>query len=584
MFRKSIKVRLLAYFLLISLLPILLVGFIPYYKSQEIVQRQVLEFAQSTVNQLNENITYYLKEMDLMARIIYYQLQLSVNQDEQSANDDALFQQEETEELLMELKNNRPFIEDIHVVAANQQATTANGLKKEELEATEWFSDALTRIGEKTWVGPHQNEYTVRPLAGEVISLVHPFSIHDDAEIVTIIIEMKQEELNLLFTRPDLQNLGTLLLIDKFGEVIFSTDPEILEDGAQQYINTINLFEQLNQENRFIYDINFFSGWRIGALIPEELINESFHSIRLTVFILLGVFFCISTVLAWLFSTRFINPLRQLQRDIREVEKGNFQIRSEITSIDEIGDLSRSFNKMMREIETLIEQISINEKKKKQIEMQSLQYQINPHFLYNTLNSVQWIAKLHHVPDISEMLTNLIKLLRTSLNATNHLHMLEEELEVLSFYLKIQDFRYPDSYTISYDIPKELLSTYVPRFILQPLVENIFFHAFSDGKGDIKIAAIREDGLLRLRVQDNGRGMSAETIERIMAKKQPDSGKMSSGVGIHNVDDKIKLYFGSSYGLAISSQEENGTTIDLYLPISFEKEDGEEDVKRFISR
>jgi two-component system sensor histidine kinase YesM len=401
---------------------------------------------------------------------------------------------------------------------------------------------------------------------------------------------MKQEEFDKLFNRPDLTSLGTLLVFDKFGEIIYSTDDSMFSktieryDGNRAYVSDTAIIEKLKQKNHYIDSINFISGWKTAALIPENKIDESFNDIKKIVFILLGIFMVISIVLVWFMSNRFTKPLRKLQRDIREVEKGNFKIRAETDALDEIGDLSNSFNKMVEEIERLIEKISINERKKKQIEMQSLQYQINPHFLYNTLNSVQWIARLHKVPDISEMLTSLIKLLRASLNSTNYLHTLEQELEMLDFYLKIQKQRYPDSFLVEYLVDSDLLTVYIPRFILQPLVENIFFHAFADGQGKISIEVTEKNHILQIAVKDNGRGMDVQTAENILNKKSDRKRKTSSGIGIHNVEDKIKLYFGSMYGLRISSEKGLGTTIFIHFPITFEQVEDEEVAKRINSR
>ncbi len=573
-FKRRIRVRLLTYFLLVSILPILLVGFIPYAKSQETVEKQVLELAQSVVNQLNGNISYYFKEMDLISRVIYYQLALL--EKERALN------REELNQFLLELKNNRTFIQDIHVLTEDETISTMVRINRQKLEAMDWYADALSRSDEKTWIGPHTVNYSEnQTIDAGAVSLMYPF-LHEGKQRV-ILIEMKQKELDTLFARPDLKNLGTLFLIDKFGKVIYSTDHTIVDGRSEQYISNTSLFEQLNENHRLIYDINFLSGWKISALLSEKQMNQSFHSIKKIVFILLGLFLLISIVLAFILSHRFIEPLRRLQKDIRQVEKGDFNIRTKIDSIDEIGDLSKSFNRMVAEIEALIQEMSMNEKKKKQIEMQSLQYQINPHFLYNTLNAVQWIAKLHKVPDISEMLTNLIKLLRTSLDSDNHLHTLEEELEVLNFYLKIQKHRYPDSFSIEYLLENRFLSVYVPRFTLQPLVENIFFHAFTDGKGTIQIEAFQEEEMIKIAVKDNGRGMSTKTLKHLLTKNEVNKKKTSSGIGILNVDDKIKLYFGSQYGLEIVSEEGIGTIVYIRLPITLEKGEGDQHAQRSIS-
>jgi two-component system sensor histidine kinase YesM len=584
-YKKSIKVRLLSYFLFASILPILLVGFIPYYQSKATVERQMLELSQSIVTQLNENINFFLREMDLITHNISYQLTANnrnVKETDSNIN--------EFNQFLVQLKKSRPFIENISIKTNSHTFTTAEGIRWDVLTSTDWFIDAMSNPGENTWVGPHLNDYTINMRKSKgVISLIYPY-VSNNKETITILIDMKQEEFDKLFNRPDLTNLGTLLVIDKFGEIIYSTDDAILTETIERYdrnkayVSNKSIIEKLKQKNHYIDDINFTSGWKIVALIPENIIGESFNDIRKIVFALLAIFMVISIVLMWYISSRFTEPLRKLQRDIREVEKGNFKIRAETDAIDEVGDLSISFNNMVEEIERLIQKISINERNKKQIEMQSLQYQINPHFLYNTLNSVQWIARLHKVPDISEMLTSLIKLLRASLNSKNYLHTLEQELEMLDFYLKIQEQRYPDSFQVEYLIDSDLLSAYIPRFILQPLVENIFFHAFADGQGKISIEVTKKNNILQITVKDNGRGMKVQTAKNLLNKRNMGKRKTSSGIGIYNVEDKIKLYFGSMYGLQISSEEGKGTTIYIHLPITFEQEEDEEVAKRINSR
>jgi two-component system, sensor histidine kinase YesM len=563
--RKSLKLRLLIYFILISILPILLVGFIPYQKTSEVVKSQVLEFAQSTVNQLNENINYYLKEMDLMSRMVYYQ----TFSKEATENGIEHLNADQFRKFLIALKSNRSFIDEIHVVIGKEAYTTAAELKRDKLEGKDWYKYAREHSGEKLWIGPHKNDYSYnQEKMNEVVSLVYSFTPSNTSETACIIVEMKRENLDLLFDNQTLRSLDKILLIDKYGHIIYSTDPKLLspmEEDSNQYITNTNLLSSIGKENSFIYAINITTGWKVAAFVPNDKIDQSFSSIRNMVFLLIGVFLLISIFLAWGLSNRLIKPLRKLQMDMRQVKKGNFYIRSDINCGDEIGELSVNFNQMVEEIETLVEQISENERRKKKIEMQSLQYQINPHFLYNTLNSVQWLAKLHKVPDISEMLTALIKLLRASLNTTHYTHMLEEELEILSFYSRIQKYRYEDGFQIHFDVNPEALIAEVPRFILQPLVENSFFHGFSDGEGRIDISAnFTEEGSLLLTITDNGKGIPEEKRKTILHPSEKK--KQSSGIGIKNVDDKIKLYFGQEYGLIIESELERGTSISIVLP------------------
>lgn len=562
------------------MLPIIIVGFLPYQKTEKVVNQHMLDFAYSTIKQLNENMDYHLQEMDLMSRMIHYQLFLTeeevasvTNQTTESINVD----REDFINFLTSLKNNRTFIEDIHVLLNETVYTTALQVDLEDLTAQSWYASALRKLGEKSWFGPHSNDYSDKePASGEVISLVYPvFSPEsgDQKNIIVIIIEMKKEVLDQIFNNPDLRSLGDVFLINEYGRIIYSTDRSLkktLEKEQEPYITHTHVLDKLKEDNSFISDINFFTGWKLGALIPDEKLKQSFLSIRNLVLTLLIFFLMISILLALTFSNQILKPLQKLQNDIRQVEKGNFYIRSEVVGEDEIASLSRSFNQMVEEIENLISKVAEHERKKKEVEMRLLQYQINPHFLYNTLNSVQWFAKLYQVPNISEMISVLIKLLRASLNSS-HLHPLKKELELLSYYVDIQKFRYQENCRVKYNIASGMLQAIVPSFILQPLVENAYFHAFTDGKGTIVIEAFRENDRLTIQVKDNGRGIAEEDIKGIM--NSPKNEKHSSGIGLKNVDDKIKLYFGSLYGLSVTSVQNKGTTVTIQLPFTTDKQD-----------
>ncbi len=562
------------------MLPIIIVGFLPYQKTEKVVNQHMLDFAYSTIKQLNENMNYHLQEMDLMSRMIHYQLFLTeeevasvTNQTTESINVD----REDFINFLTSLKNNRTFIEDIHVLLNETVYTTALQVDLEVLTAQSWYASALRKLGEKSWFGPHSNDYSDKePASGEVISLVYPvFSPEsgDQKNIIVIIIEMKKEVLDQIFNNPDLRSLGDVFLINEYGRIIYSTDRSLkktLEKEQEPYITHTHVLDKLKEDNSFISDINFFTGWKLGALIPDEKLKQSFLSIRNLVLTLLIFFLMISILLALTFSNQILKPLQKLQNDIRQVEKGNFYIRSEVVGEDEIASLSRSFNQMVEEIENLISKVAEHERKKKEVEMRLLQYQINPHFLYNTLNSVQWFAKLYQVPNISEMISVLIKLLRASLNSS-HLHPLKKELELLSYYVDIQKFRYQENCRVKYNIASGMLQAIVPSFILQPLVENAYFHAFTDGKGTIVIEAFRENDRLTIQVKDNGRGIAEEDIKGIM--NSPKNEKHSSGIGLKNVDDKIKLYFGSLYGLSVTSVQNKGTTVTIQLPFTTDKQD-----------
>lgn len=212
-------------------------------------------------------------------------------------------------------------------------------------------------------------------------------------------------------------------------------------------------------------------------------------------------------------------------------------------------------------------------KKKADMEFQILQAQINPHFLYNTLDSIKWLAVIQNVHNISSMTNSLINLLKYNISRNNKTVMLSEELESVKNYVNIQKYRYGDIFEVTYDVNEDLLEYRILKFILQPIVENAIFHGFENMEGNclIKIIARKKDEYLIIEIIDNGIGITNERLEDIQSPNK-DKGKFS-GIGLRNIEERIKLYFGEKYGLTIDSKLHEGTHVSLFLPIISNEEE-----------
>ncbi|PRX71214.1 histidine kinase/DNA gyrase B/HSP90-like ATPase [Cohnella sp. SGD-V74] len=303
----------------------------------------------------------------------------------------------------------------------------------------------------------------------------------------------------------------------------------------------------------------------IGVTYPDELVGNK-GEIR-TTSILVGVAFLIVALSISVFlSFRLTKPIKRLESLMKKVEKGDFDLRVEVESTDEIGKLSRSFNLMIGKIKDLMGQIVEEQEMKRISELKAMQAQIHPHFLYNTLDSIIWMAEMGKMADVVKMTGALAKLFRSSISKGDELVPIEVELEHIQNYLTIQKIRYKNKFTYDIDVDPDILSCKTLKIVLQPLVENAIYHGLKQQAviGHISVTGRREEDGIALRVIDDGVGMNEEQLQSLAEKwRHAEGGK---GVGLQNVNHRIRLYFGEIYGLRIESEPEEGTTVTLRLP------------------
>jgi len=275
----------------------------------------------------------------------------------------------------------------------------------------------------------------------------------------------------------------------------------------------------------------------------------------------------LALVLAALFSTSVVRPMMKLEQLMTEAQAGNLYVRFHARYNDEIGSLGRAFNGMLDRIQALIDQVFAAEKKKRYAEINALQAQIKPHFLYNTFDTIHWLAKKYGAKDIVYIIQCLTNLFRIGLSSGSEIITLREEVAHVENYLKIQKVRYDDILDFEVDIQEEIKGLYVHKLILQPIVENALYHGIktTKRKGKILITAREEGENIIITIMDNGVGMSEEQVEKIndLFKKGKSQG---SGYGMFNVDQRIKLSYGSEYGLHVKSKIGYGTVVTIINP------------------
>lgn len=320
------------------------------------------------------------------------------------------------------------------------------------------------------------------------------------------------------------------------------------------------------------------SGWKIIQLTPVKYFADASSRIillaALMILILLGAMFLFS----WLITGKVIRPIKRLAGAMKKVGEKNFSISLPPQGDNEIGEIYRGFNDMVANIDSLFKLTIEKENQKRQYEMNMLRYQVNPHFLYNTLNSMRFAAIKQKDAALADMLMVLSRLLRNTLSRTGDEITLEQEITNIRDYLLLQQVRYDGRISVHYEIDSSTLDLSVPAMILQPLVENAIMHGLNEhlnsgSYSEIRITArIENDAVLTLMVVDNGGGIPEERLAALLEEGGQDS-LNTAHIGLNNIHKRIRLQYGEAYGLSLNNPAEAGTCIKISLPILHAREE-----------
>ena len=322
------------------------------------------------------------------------------------------------------------------------------------------------------------------------------------------------------------------------------------------------------KETIYIYCEGSFSRCGIFASVKRSVILSNLMQVRKYVFGVAAILSLVAVIAAVYISRIVYRPVRKLMVAMQEVSAGEMATRAEVVSNDEIGLAAKEFNRMLDRIEELIKQLIAEEKKKKDAELEALQYQITPHFMYNTLNSIKCYALIHGQKEIATVIEDFVELLQTCIRKKGAFLTVAEEVQILENYIHLQEFRNGEAYQTEYKIEREAEQCKIPRLLLQPLVENAIIHGLDikKQKKRLLIEAYTSGSRLYLEVKDNGRGMSEEQIDELLKKKEKKT-KGLTAVGIQNIQDRLKLYYGKQAKLSLES-DEKGTIARIYLPVN----------------
>ncbi|WP_139903203.1 sensor histidine kinase [Clostridium thermarum] len=315
------------------------------------------------------------------------------------------------------------------------------------------------------------------------------------------------------------------------------------------------------------------SSWRIIYTVPmKELLSDLNSVLIATIMVVIGCLI-VALIFTMFISTYLTSPINRLIDSMERVKKGNFKEKVNFKYNDEIGVLGEQYNDMIDNINNLIDKVYLLQIQEKEAELKALQAQINPHFLYNTLDSIFWKAQKSNNKEISEMIYALSKLFRLTLNRGYEFTYIKNEKDFIENYLLLQKMRYGDKLSYSIRFDEEILSYRIPKLILQPFVENAIAYGteFSNTESMIIVTGDQHDKGIRFTIKDNGRGMSSELIAKILSDDRSNIANESTGYAMKNIRKRLSLYYDDNFNFNIYSTEMNGTTIEIIIPINSKK-------------
>ncbi|WP_240421099.1 cache domain-containing sensor histidine kinase [Paenibacillus periandrae] len=578
--RIKLRHKLLIAFILIVLIPTLSIGFFSYKKSSSIIQEQTSHAYLEALRQTTINISYRLREVENISELIYTNEKLQKIVRKAAVQELSISEVYEDYKSLTEIITNleknrnifriRLFVPDNPLYATeNRNIFPVNAVDAQKLN-----EELLSQPGFMKWSFVGQQAY----LSNGIKSVLSLNRLMKDFEQVNnvlgaVAIDVDENTLNEVLRDMSLSLPYQALLVNKDTVITTYTNNksdqlsiswDMLRNKLQSHPLPYKGYEKLVIDGKsYLYLVHPVDqlDWRLVVLIPTINITDQSTLLGFFISILTLILVVAAILLSIVLSDRITRPIHILADKMKGIEQGNFGEMVEVTGHDEISLLQRRFNRMSTEINSLIEEVYKITISKQQEEMKVLESRINSHFLYNTLDTVKWMAFRNKEPDIVQIVTSLSKFFRISLNKGNDVLTVDKELEHVAAYMDIQNVRFNGQLGYYPAIDAELLGLEIIKLILQPIVENGIIHGVNrkvDKKGSIVIRGVIVGDFIEFMVIDDGVGMDAAARDRLFTSS-------TTGYGLRNVHQRLVLTYGPDCGVRVWSKPGMGTAVKLIL-------------------
>lgn len=572
--KNSIRYMIFIYFTVSALAVILLTGVVLYLQMSRQLTLAVQDENQAVLGQINRSVDSYLRTIMKLSDSVYYGVIKNADLSAEPVNS----------QLTLLYDNNKDSIANIALLSKEGElleAVPAARLKTGlDVTQEEWFDNTLRRTDNLHFTTPHvqyifdsnENQYRWVITLTRAVEITHGTS----TEQGILLIDIRYGSLEQILENITLGNQGYLYMISNDGELIYHPKMQLIETGQmEENIATAVGYRDGSYQERYggerrevsVKSVGY-TGWKLLSVTPEKGLPLNNLKMRLFVVFVVAAFLLVLVLTNTFISSRITIPIQKLEKSVNAIEAGDLDTEVYMGGSYEIRHLGRSIGDMAGRIKTLMEDIVTEHESKRKSEFDTLQSQINPHFLYNTLDIIVWMIENEQKQEAVKIVTALARFFRISLSKGKSIITVRDELEHVRNYLTIQQMRFKNKFTYTIEAGEDVMELVSLKLMLQPLVENAIYHGmeFMDGDGEICVEVHREDDELWFRISDNGLGMTAEQAAGLLGEKHHVSSKRGSGIGVKNVNERIKLYFGEDYGLQIQSEPDEGTVVRIHLP------------------
>ena len=569
----SIQSSIFMYFTVTAIIAIALISLIIFQRFTNSLNATIIEENSGIVGQLGESVDSYLRNVMKVSDSIYY----NVIKNTDISNDDI------KKGMNLIYVNNDNMIDDIALISGKGElieSMPALRLKdNSNVLEKDFFKKSMAESEYINFSMPHIRDLFDRNESSYswVISLSRAVEVTDEGKATQalLLINLNYMYFEEIFSNVNLGNGGYVYLTNDRGDIIWHPKQNEIYSGRFKEDNkyAATLKDGITVENVSGKNLTLnvrtigYTGWKLVGVTPSAALGVDGIKFRFFVLFVADLFLFLLAMINAFISDKISNPIKSLDGSVREIESGNLDVEIVPSGSYEVEHLGKSIKNMLGRIKVLMSDLVAEHNAKRKSEFDTLQSQINPHFLYNTLDIIVWMIENENSDKAVSIVTALAKFFRISLSKGKNIITVKDEVEHVRNYLMIQNMRFKNRFEYSIDVDEEVLSYSSLKLMLQPLVENAIYHGmeFMDGDGEIDVKVFKEDDSLYFTITDNGLGMSEDMVEALLSKDFVPS-KKGSGIGVKNVNERIKLYFGNEYGLKVESEPDEGTKITIHLP------------------
>ena len=557
------------------------------YTNSAIYENSVL-YTKTIISQLNQNVDSYITYMDNIASFIAnsqdaYQLFYQKIGEDAAAKEGHIKRLQEQFNTILKSRDdirNIGLVQKDGVILLNSGYQAVN--PDLDLSTQEWYTSAVDNYNQYNLTSSHV-QHVIKGQRPWVITLsreVHNFYGTGNSDGV-VFIDLNYSAISELCDKNSIGDKGYVFILDQNGNIVYHPSQQQLYNELQ----TENIDIVMNadtdtvvtgtgdDEKIYTFSRSETTGWTVvGCMNMAELLKDSREANKiymLTAIVLVVIAMLLSSII----SKSITLPIQKLRNSMERVQEGDFKAADiVIPAENEIGSLTTSFNVMTHKIEDLMAQNVHEQELKRKSELKALQSQINPHFLYNTLDSIIWMAEGKKNEDVVVMTASLARLLRQSISNEDETVSIIQEIQYVKSYLTIQKMRYKDKLEYEIDVDPSIYSVHIVKLVLQPIIENAIYHGlkYKDSKGMIWVKGHQDGRNAVIEIKDDGVGMDEETLAHIFEKHKVNY--HSNGVGVYNIQKRLSLYYGQEYGLRYESEKGKGTTVTVVIPMDQEEQ------------